>query len=85
MLDGRLLFTFTLIDPAKPDREFGFVLDVRDEYSVPLCDPPIATGELVAQLNADRDLGTFVQRGKLRRDDGRLTSVRAAFAAHAAR
>ncbi|BEJ13068.1 hypothetical protein CspHIS471_0302420 [Cutaneotrichosporon sp. HIS471] len=71
--DGRLLFTFTLIDSTKPYREFCFVLDVKDEYVVPLCDPPIATGELVAQLNADGDLGAFVRR------------VRAAFVAHAAR
>ncbi|KLT44022.1 hypothetical protein CC85DRAFT_284056 [Cutaneotrichosporon oleaginosum] len=71
--DCRLLFTFTLIDEAKPDREFCFVLDVQEEYAIPQCDPPIATGELIAQLNADRNLGAFVRR------------VRAAFVAHAAR
>lgn len=65
LTSDRLLFTFTLIDAAKPDREFCFVLEMKDECSVPLCDPPIATAELVAQFNADRDFGAFTRRGEL--------------------
>lgn len=57
---------FTLIDPAAPMREFSFVIDVSgQDYSVPQCDPPVASmPDLVAQLNADRDLHTFIKRGE---------------------
>lgn len=63
---NRLLLMFTLIDPAAPMREFSFVIDVSgQDYSVPQCDPPVASmPDLVAQLNADRDLHTFIKRGE---------------------
>ncbi|WVQ81849.1 hypothetical protein IAT38_003976 [Cryptococcus sp. DSM 104549] len=60
----QLLMRFTLIDPAEPAREFSIIVDVsKSDYSVPNCDPPIATlPELVHQLNDDRDLYTFIKR-----------------------
>lgn len=62
---NRLLFIFTLIDPAAPKREFSFVVDVAQQYKVPQCDPPLAAmPALVQQLNEDRDLHGFLKQGE---------------------
>lgn len=82
------MFLFTLIDAAKPDREFSFVVDVSDgSYRMPLCDPPIATAELMAKLNEDRNLNAFIRRSELAAEliYAKLTPVRAAFVAHISR
>ncbi|KAJ9101210.1 hypothetical protein QFC21_003429 [Naganishia friedmannii] len=62
---------FTQIDPNDPEREFSLLIDFSDgdRYAVPKCSPPLSgLQDLVAQLNNDRDLYTFIKR------------VRAAFA-----
>jgi kinetochore protein Spc25 len=65
--ENRLLFTFTLIDAAHPDREFKFVIDTTNEaYTVPQCDPHLpAMPWLVDVLNSDGDLWAFIKKGKL--------------------
>lgn len=51
--------TFTLVDPAKPEREFSLSLGLNEasEYRVTACDPAVpGLGERVARLNADADV-----------------------------
>ncbi|GFZ49559.1 Probable kinetochore protein SPC25 [Saitozyma sp. JCM 24511] len=59
-----LLMRFTLLDPSDPEREFSMIIDVsKHEYTVPNCSPPLsALPELLRQLNADRDLYSFIKR-----------------------
>ncbi|KAJ9111849.1 hypothetical protein QFC20_002436 [Naganishia adeliensis] len=56
---------FTQIDPNDPEREFSMLIDFSDgnRYAVPNCSPPLSgLADLVAQLNEDRDLYTFIKR-----------------------
>ncbi|GHJ89193.1 hypothetical protein NliqN6_5595 [Naganishia liquefaciens] len=56
---------FTQIDPKDPEREFSMLIDFSDgdRYAVPNCSPPLGgLQDLVAQLNEDRDLYTFIKR-----------------------
>lgn len=62
MRDSNLRCVFTLIDPAAPDRRFCFNLRVNDDdsYGVSGCDPDVPDlPQLVTQLNAANDLGSF--------------------------
>merc|ERR1711962_1585230 len=58
---SHLRFTFTLIDPLDPEREFSFSLKIEDDvYSVfDLCPPVADVNLLVKELNDSGDLRRF--------------------------
>uniref|UniRef100_A0A7S1G7N0 Kinetochore protein SPC25 n=1 Tax=Bicosoecida sp. CB-2014 TaxID=1486930 RepID=A0A7S1G7N0_9STRA len=60
-----LRLTFTQIDPAAPDREFTFTVNVTDDnvYVVRDVSPPVAgVEEMCEELNETNDFSFFVRR-----------------------
>jgi hypothetical protein len=61
--DDRLRLVFAQIDPAAPDRKFGFSVRVTDPdvYEVDDCVPPVpGLGELLREVNTTNDFAKFV-------------------------